>query len=279
MSDAADARRAPNVRRILLPLDASRESFVALDSAVLLASRLNAQIEALFVEDDNLLRAANLSCSRVVHLTTARISDLDRGDMERELRLAARSARAALVAAATRANFSWSFRVDRGDVTAKILAAAHDADLVIMGRTSRRLRDRPRLGSTAQRLVDTVPAILIAGVAREQNRVACLFDGSELSERVLELAVQASQRDGGRLLILLANERANRERAEALTNGRDLQVEFIVLQDLHLHTLRSVLHRLPGELLVLPAGFPALEEKGVDAVVAALDMPVQLVRD
>lgn len=278
MPERPGRRPAPNVRRILVPLDASRESFVALKSAVLLASRLNAEIDALFVEDDNLLRAAGLPCSRVVHLTTARISDFDRADMERQMRLAARSARAALVSAAMGGNFDWNFRVDRGDVTARILAAAPDVDLVIMGRTSRRLRDRPRLGSTAQRLLETAPAVLIAGISREQNRVVCYYDGSEVSDQALELAVQISRRDGGRLLVLLASDGPERKDAEALTGGRDLKLEFVDLPDARLHTLRSVLHRLPGELLVLPADFPALAEIGVDAVAAALDLPILLVR-
>jgi len=285
MPQAGAKRRGITVQRILVPLDASRESYAALKSAVELAARLDAEIEGLFVEDDNLLRAAGLACSRLVHFTTARASDFDHADMERELRLSARSIRAALAAEASRLELQWSFRIDRGDVAARILAAAPEADLVIVGRTSRRLRARPRLGSTAQRLVNSVPAVLVAGEAPRAHfaeHVVCAFDASAVSRRALDLAVAISKRDGGHLLVLLCSDEAQPEAVEAATAAAgppvELAVEYRRMPDLDFQSLKSALHHQPAALLVLPVGLEVIDGMSVDAIVAALDVSVLLVR-
>ena len=193
----------PEKPRILIPLDTSDESLAALKIAVRLASRMRARLEGLFIEDDNLLRAGELSCCQVVHSVTATASSFDRADMERQLRLAARRARASLVAETSEQGLDWTFRVDRGDVMTRTLAAAMDVDLIVMGRSSGRLGQGQRLSSMSRQLLQGSTAVLVAGSRRYHGSVACLYDGSSLAERALEVSIQVSSRDGGRLLVLL----------------------------------------------------------------------------
>jgi len=279
MSGPGKISSDPGRRKILVPLDASDESVAALKTAVRLASRMQASLEGLFIEDDNLLRAGELACCQVVHAVTATVSTFDRSDMEHQLRLAARRARAALVAETTEQGLDWSFRVDRGDVTASILAAALDVDLIVMGRTSRRPGQRQRLGSTTRKLVSGATAVLVTGARQHHGPVACMYDASPVADRALEIAIQLSRRDGGRLLVLLAIASSDRTRVAELTKGKGLEVDYEVLPDSHLHGLQTVLRRLPVELLVLPDGFPALAEAGTETIVSTLDVPVLVIGD
>ena len=63
---ASQAAYDVNVHRILIVLDATEDSLASLDLATRLAAKLHADIEGLFVEDINLLRMADLPCTRVV---------------------------------------------------------------------------------------------------------------------------------------------------------------------------------------------------------------------
>jgi len=56
----------PGFLRILVALDATEDSLTSLDLATRLAAKLRAELEGLFVEDINLLRMADLPCTRVV---------------------------------------------------------------------------------------------------------------------------------------------------------------------------------------------------------------------
>ena len=55
-----------SIKRILVALDASAANRTALQTAALLASELQAELQALFVEDINLLRLAELPFAREV---------------------------------------------------------------------------------------------------------------------------------------------------------------------------------------------------------------------
>ena len=55
-----DTPQKPQMRRILVAVDASPHSLAALDAALRLAADLEAEIIGLFVEDINLLRLAGM---------------------------------------------------------------------------------------------------------------------------------------------------------------------------------------------------------------------------
>jgi hypothetical protein len=80
--------------------------------------------------------------------------------MERELRVRAEHAREALAAVAERAQAPWSFRIARGQVTAEILAAASESDLVFNRRAGWSPARPMGLGSTALALAASPPRAL-----------------------------------------------------------------------------------------------------------------------
>jgi hypothetical protein len=120
-------------RRILVALDASRDSLLALPVAAALAARAGGVVEALFVEDLDLLRAASLPLARQVALPTGEARPLDPATLHAELRALAARLREAVASAAARRGTAWTFRVARGRRTLEVAGAAREADLLVLG--------------------------------------------------------------------------------------------------------------------------------------------------
>lgn len=127
-----------NTRRVLLTLDANRFSLTTVDLAVSLAASVQLRLHGLFIEDENLLRAAELPCSREIGLMTAqeRNSDLDR--MQRSLRSMASQFRQHLEQSALASHISWSFESIRGRADDIGLHNELDVIYTIVGQLSAR---------------------------------------------------------------------------------------------------------------------------------------------
>jgi len=118
-------------RRVVAALEPGVPGSAALEAAARIAAQLEAELVGLFVEDAELLRFAGLPFAREIGTATAVARALSVSAMERSLRALASAARARLEALAGRSPLPWSFRVARGEISAELLAAASDADLVV----------------------------------------------------------------------------------------------------------------------------------------------------
>jgi hypothetical protein len=95
-------------------LDASQESLAVLDVAGWFAGTLVQRVEALFVEEEALTRAAGFPFAREISRIGGVPRALDRDAMDRDLKAAAGRARRAVAAAARRGSVPWQFDVVRG---------------------------------------------------------------------------------------------------------------------------------------------------------------------
>lgn len=197
------------LRRILVALDTSPQSLAALEAAVNLAAKMNAELLGLFVEDSALLRLAEVPCAReILYFSTAEIP-LSRASMESRFKAQAEEARKALAAAARRAHVEWSFRTVRGDVASEVLAAASDVDLLAMGKGGWSLGRKFRMGSTALELsTSSIPVLLLpeSGLPPKASLVV-YYDGSPAAKRGLLAALQLEDAgmDGITVLLDAAN--------------------------------------------------------------------------
>ncbi|HLH32169.1 MAG TPA: universal stress protein, partial [Terriglobia bacterium] len=122
------------LRRILLPVDLSRDSLAAIDVAFDLAAAIDGEISALFIEDAELLAAARLPFAREVGSSSGIPRRIGSEDIEHHLRAVAHEARNKLTESGRRRQVRSCFRVARGDVCSEILAATGEADLVVVGK-------------------------------------------------------------------------------------------------------------------------------------------------
>ena len=193
------------VRRVLVALDASRQSLLALDAAARLAEWHDAELQGLYVEDINLIRLASLSVSREISPTLPSTDPIDSRLLARRLSSSAAEAEHCLAEAAGRRHVRWDFRVERGDVTAVISNAARDADIVALGRAGTGTSGRGRLGSTARALAfrQSQSVIVIQAPLTSGRAVVALFDGSAASARAVRASAQLSKHLATRLVIFV----------------------------------------------------------------------------
>ncbi len=268
-----------SIRRILVALDASVASLAALEAAVDLASRLEAELIGLFVEDVNLLKLAALPFAHEVGFPSARRRRLGRVEMERSLRAQASRAEAALITAAERQSVHCSFRVVRGEVTTQVLEAATEVDLLALGRAR-----AWRLGSASHLIVSAAsgPVLLLPSGVSVRAPVAAVFDGSAESARALMLARLLAQRDSETLTILgIAGDagearRLQRQAVDQLA-GSGLAVDYVTLLDADAADVAQTARRHATGTLVLAVNL-ILKSGTLEQLLTELDCAVFLVR-
>jgi nucleotide-binding universal stress UspA family protein len=218
----AEQEREQLIRRILVALYASAHSLAALETAVRLAANLRAELTGLFVEDVNLLRLADLPFAREVRTLSATTHQLNSQRVAADMRTQAARAQRALLRAAEESQLPTSFRIVRGHVPSELLAAAGEADLLLLGRTSRPVTQRSRLGSTARIVVTRAPrSVLLTqrGGLTGNQPIMVTYDGSELGRRALQTAVSLARPDRELVVLLLADTRERAQELQAEVNG------------------------------------------------------------
>lgn len=265
----------PALRHVLVAFDLSAHSLAALEAAAALAARTGGEIAGLFVEDEDFLRLAGLPVARFLDPASAAVRPHSVATMERELRRLAEGARRAIEEAAKRARVRWTFRVVRGPVSPAVLAEASGADLVALGRTGHESHPGRRLGSTARTLVAYAPAPVL--LLRRGERVApptlVAYDGSDVADRALDLAVRLAGRDPVGVLVVAdgPDDAAPRRRAEGRLAVRGVAARFRTVEAGGLSAAVRAEH---GGLLVLPAAPGSALVDRIDEI----PCPVLLVR-
>jgi len=268
------------IRRILLALDASPGSLAALEGAVDLAAKIEAELSGVFVEDEDLMRMAESPYARQILYPSAAGTPTSRVSVERELKSQAERARDTLARAAQRAHIRWSFRVVRGQVTPQLLAAAGEGDLLAVGRVSWHRAPSGGIGSTAFTLAASgVPLLLAAQRMRLGNvALAVYYDGSSAAQGALLTAARLARAGAGSVTVLLAAKEAERP---ALRRQADEQLRLAGVAMRHRRVTpgdqTSLLEALHGEragLLVMPSHTPFHHREALEKLLRKIDTPV-----
>jgi nucleotide-binding universal stress UspA family protein len=276
-----------SIRRILVALDASPASLTALETAAELATALGAELLGLFVEDINLIRLATLSFSHEVGLFSGTRRQVNSVSIERQLRAQAGRARHALVSISERSQVSWSFRVARGAVAAELLAAAIDADLVVLGKTGgAALGRRRQLGSTARAVLGQTSrlTLLLQAGSRLALPVLVIYDGSTVARKALAATAQLLQgRTDGHITVLIVTGEADRapelqQAAAAQLAARGLEARYIWHSELSAQRLVHMAQTEGCRLLVIPSDGSSLDQDTILTLLGQVDCPVLLVR-
>jgi nucleotide-binding universal stress UspA family protein len=272
-------------RRILVALDASPHSRAALRTAVRLAADLEAELEGLFVRDENLLRAAELPFAEEVRAHSVTPRSLDDRRVRRQLRYQAERAEAVLQEATEQAEVSYNFRVGEGHVTRELLRAAEEADLLALGKTSTQ-SSRRRLGSTCQSLLSEspTPVLVLRRAVRQRQPILTYYDGSDTARSALRTAANLATRGTAHPLkvLLPAETEAETERLRDDVHEQcgDLvpQLRARPLTETELHRLGTLARQEGRGLLVMPADSPPLDSTPLQRFLYEIDRPLLVVR-
>jgi nucleotide-binding universal stress UspA family protein len=164
------------VRRIVMALDTASSVLPAIEAAAGLALGLNAELAGLFIEDERLLRFAELPFARETGFASARARQLAPASVEHALRAQAEQLRRLLAATAERLSLAWTLEVVRGEVLRSVLAHAGTSDLLVLGRSEYSWPGASRRTQRERRF----PALAA-------HPVAVVFDGSDTALRALSI--------------------------------------------------------------------------------------------
>ena len=139
--------------RVFALLDSSAPGRAALLAAVELAARRSASLQALYVEDEALLRSAAFPFCSELDAVTGRPRPLDVTTVETRMRREAEQVRSALEQAVQEHAIQHQLDVVRGLVVREALERAHDSDLLVIGRTSATRAFSTGMGTSCRRIV------------------------------------------------------------------------------------------------------------------------------
>lgn len=274
-----------SVRRIVVTVDSSSHGRAAMEAAAGLAHRLHAELEALFVEDIDLFNLAGLAIAREADFATGTMRRFDTETLEAQLAAEARHLRRALDDFTRAHRVRSTFRVARGRRVAEVMAAAGQADLLIMGAAGHGIGLRFHPGAEALAAAESAPrsVLLLRSGTIIHGRPLVAYDGSAGADKALDAAAQlaASRRDGVSVMIgagdpdradALYRQAADRLGALGVT-PRLLEAPASELDDMCRAAQQS-----GCDLLVIGADHPLLAGKGRQALLERIACPLLLVR-
>jgi len=250
-------------RRIVVALDASPCGRAALAAAAQWAAQARAELQALFVEDVDLLRWASLPFANEVPLSYAVPRPLGVANLECVFRSHAEQVRRALAEAADRLRIRWSFQVQRGDLVRTSRALSDQAELLIVG-----------MAETA----GPVPSERRASA----GSILAIDEGSTASDNVLQIAAELAGANLGELVVLSpASENgagaSRRRQIDQCLAGCRVGYTVQPLPALDARTVVRLAERLRKRLQLLVLHSDLLDEADLEILVKQLECPLALV--
>lgn len=253
------------VRRVLAAYDAMTSDESSLQALAEMAMQLQAELELLFVEDIDLVRAAGLPLARQINLRTGAAGPLSLNELEAEMRATGARLRRRLADAAARRHIRWSFRTVRGEAVHEVLLASEAVDLLVLRHQRSWARRQPAMPGPAAVARQAHPSVLLLEHGAEAPRsMAVLFRPGELGRRALALAVRLAAAGDSSLDILVSNSEQIRtvmEQAEAMArSGKSApRIQCRVSRPTEDDVLSDAVERAQKGLLVIGADDPVLQ--------------------
>lgn len=256
--------------RVLLTLDAGVVDEDALRALKLLAEDRDIEVTGLYVEDEDLFRAASLPGLTEIS-SEGVVAKLDLDELARSVSAQASLARRSLEALARSERLKCTFRVVRGHVVESLVSEAAASDVVVVHRSLRSMGMRARHGSQFEPLVKSHGNLLFVNEPwRTGSSVVALCESpGAAADRALRAARRIAEAEGLEL-VLAVPEAAAREAAHQDT-GAD---RIVALRDWTERSIVDLCESAHARLLVLPStdrlDWRALLLKLVDRVSCSL---------
>jgi nucleotide-binding universal stress UspA family protein len=272
------------IRRILVALDASPHSQAALDAAANIAELLNAELVGMFVEDINLLRVAQLPFVREVSFPAAEMHDIDEAVMERHWQRLAGEAQRQLIELAGKSNVNWSFGIERGGVTDRLLAASKDMDLLAIGRLGRSLSRQMRLGSTARNVLrrSKRSVMLMRSPVDLSQPVIMIYDGSQTAQQALGVASTLAKQSASLRVLVWTDDHEHAQQVKNqivdLLGDQELEISFRRFYPSEMNRLIDFLQKTSLGLLVVGVSDSQFAESAMQSLLELVERPILIVR-
>ncbi|MCB1830005.1 MAG: hypothetical protein KDI47_13490 [Gammaproteobacteria bacterium] len=254
--------------RILLLLGGGETTRSVLELMSQLAWDRSTEVMGVFIEDDNLLRLAQMPFSRELCRLTHAERPLESAEIERQLRIQARTAQQAFEIAATQAGIAHSFHTRRGNLAVLLQQAVQETDLMILG-PARGLRQLSQ------------PVALSAIARHSRQTVVVLYDGAESAKRALLAAKQLAESGSRQLSVLVTSENSAialelQQQAAQILDGLPARYRLLARNDIA--ALLEQCHNERAGTLVLGINDPLLQQQSLQELSNRLECSALLVR-
>jgi len=195
-------------RRLVLELGHGAADRVTMREAAIFAQLLDAELHALFVEDETLLHASALPFAREISPVSLRWRKLESDRMAAELHATAERARRHLMETADAIGVRRTFEIRRGDLALSVSETCAASDIVVLAQPPREsTHGSRRLRETAVQSAASV-LNLPPKPGRRHGPIVAAINGAD--DPTLPVARLIASQSHERLLVLTAGERAAR---------------------------------------------------------------------
>ena len=273
-------------RKIVVAVDASSHSRSALRTAVNFARRFNAHMSALFVEDENILRAATHGHLSEVNSITGQVTNIPARALDKHIKRTSTKLRRLIELIGDRADIDFSYRSIRGDVaqTLKKVSDETDVDLVTIGRMSQTYGDRGKLGTAAKHLLEHAekPVMLLHRNVRPGSGIVLVYDPAYETDRLVDLARKLVGDTREKLTIISTSDRdeagpALKDLIDSMSNaGIPFQINHASTPDAH--DVALSISRLQPALVLASRGHRLFQDQNLKTIVKHTKSPLLLPR-
>lgn len=271
------------IKKVLVAMDSSRHSEVALQAAAAIAKTLEANIEGLFVQDTHLMQMSRFPSIAEVSLLTGDVKPIRKDELELQVRrLEARiKHRFEQISQNNRLSYSW--KTMQGRVVEKLLEASRDADLVTIGMKGEVYSGRKKLGSTAKAVIENSrsPVLILQKELRIGGSIIAIDNGTEAGVKGIELGLSLAAKTKSKLLILKENEKQDvktwKDELENLIGTTSVKVEARILDKVAIEALLNIMNREKGRLLIVPKNRHFGETRTIEKLLYNLNNPILLI--
>ncbi len=219
--------------RILAGFGSVADEEPTIDTALMLARALEADIAGYFVEDTDLLNLAALPFAKVVRPADRSVREMELSHMERAMARAAGNWKRALHASAGRARVRCSFETIRGAYSTEIARTCATTDLVVVNPVNLPHRSPDALiGLLRNMNREAAGTVLLPENRRplQNGPLVVIAAGGDQDKHLFDLVARIARATGAQVLIHVAggDEPTVRAQAEAAL-GTDIELRGIAI--------------------------------------------------
>jgi hypothetical protein len=265
--------------RVIVAVGSTSPDPLTLAAAAQLAQAVGGELAALFVEDINLLRLAELPFAFEIGATLPTPRPLATRDVERAFRAQAADSRRALAEIANALQLDFTFEIVRGKPASALFEASAEQDLIVLAGTATRVFAHNTPASTARHALRTSASPV---KSRRAQPVAAMLEAGPSAQRVLAVALELARAGGADLILLLAaDESRNAPLAAVVENwleDRRASARIIALPDSTPDRVARLVAQAGAHALLWPGDGDLEIMAKVEPLLAAISCPLIVVR-
>jgi hypothetical protein len=224
-----------------------------------LAALLRTNIQALYIEDNNILTVVDLPFTREVSIHTAEINTIDSNLLIQKFRAEAESIKQQINEIAVTRRVSINFSSMRGQKMHVIKDSTQEVEVVL------------------------IPAVTKTHGRKQRhplmNKVVMVFDEIDAShDKALSIALSYAEKKGYQLYIIV-NSDLSKQHFEEKISEQDRRAEYDVVDFSNMDEVVSLLYKYPQGMFVLPQSSCLIEdERLLQQLINQLESDILIVR-